>query len=110
MDKSQVVPNYSILFFFPLFPSTPTVYFLLSISIISLSYQFLTSQFLLYQFLYEISFPSPLFLPHIYIYIFFFPVSHHSFSFSLSFWSLRNPTPLIKKQKQKLLQFSFLIT
>src|SRR5260370_20411221 len=32
---------------FPLFPSTPTVHFLLSISLISLSYQFLTSQFLL---------------------------------------------------------------
>src|SRR5260370_40267818 len=56
---------------FPLFPSTPTVHFLLSISLISLSYQFLTSQFLLYQFLYEISSPNSLFLPHTYTFFFF---------------------------------------
>src|SRR5260370_17116148 len=100
MDQCEVIPNYSILFFFPLFSSNglfPTINF---------SYQFLTSQFLLYQFLYKISFPNPLFLPYIYIHI-LFPVSQHSYSFSLSFWSSRNPNPLIKKHKTKVTSVFF---
>src|SRR5260370_23387803 len=108
MDQCEVIPNYSILFFFPLFPSTPLVSFLLPISLISLSYQFLPLNFS-YISLSMKSVSLALCSSCIYIYIFFFPVSHHSYSYSLSFQSLRNPTPSIKKQKQKLLQFSFLI-